>query len=379
MDNIKEYSKYQVMFPKKGETLVNLSNSILKYMGVQPYNKTLEKLDNILNSKKYINVILQIYDGLGINILEKHFKEDSILRKNLKYKITSVFPATTVAATKSLLTGKYPAEHGWLGWNMYFKEDDEMVSVYLNKVKDTKDNSKVPVKEKEYMYCENIVENINKNTENEAYILWKYDEINKINSLEECRNKIKELAKDKNKKFIYTYEENPDSLIHENGIDSNIVKEKLKELEANVEKIYEDMNEDTILIITADHGLIDTNHIVLKEYPDIFNMLERTTGLEERASAIKLKNGVNPKEFEKCFNKHFGEWFILYPKEKVIQEKILGENIQKEIVLENISDYIAIGISDKSLKYVEDGHDFKANHAGITKQEMEVPLIILTK
>ena len=50
--------------------------------------------------------------------------------------ITTVFPATTVAATTSMMTGLNPVESGMLGWDMYFKDTDETISLYLNRVKE---------------------------------------------------------------------------------------------------------------------------------------------------------------------------------------------------------------------------------------------------
>ncbi len=104
--------KYETFY-HKDENIVNLSNSILKYMDIETNEKTLNLLDTILEEKDYTNIILQIYDGLGINILMKNAKEDSILRKGLETTITSIFPSSTVAATTSILTGTYPGSHGW--------------------------------------------------------------------------------------------------------------------------------------------------------------------------------------------------------------------------------------------------------------------------
>ena len=45
--------------------------------------------------------------------------------------ITTVFPATTVAATTTMLTGLNPCETAMLGWNMYYKGIDKIITTFI--------------------------------------------------------------------------------------------------------------------------------------------------------------------------------------------------------------------------------------------------------
>lgn len=97
---------------------MRISNSLLKHYGAKPYHATLPLVDNLL-AKNYRNVVLLIMDGMGINVLERTLSENAFLRDHVIAEISSVFPPTTTAATTSILTGKTPAEHGWIGWPCY--------------------------------------------------------------------------------------------------------------------------------------------------------------------------------------------------------------------------------------------------------------------
>ena len=59
--------------------------------------------------------------------------------KNRIKSITSVFPPTTTAATTSMLSGLNPNEHGWLGWDLYFKKEDlfksDTIESYIQRCK----------------------------------------------------------------------------------------------------------------------------------------------------------------------------------------------------------------------------------------------------
>ena len=99
-------------------TLVNLSNSILKHFGTNTFHNTIPEIDELLKDHK--KVVAVLFDGMGQNIVRKHLKENSFIRKNYVTTINSTFPPTTAAATTAFLTGKYPIETGWLGWAEYF-------------------------------------------------------------------------------------------------------------------------------------------------------------------------------------------------------------------------------------------------------------------
>lgn len=54
------------------------------------------------------------------------------LIRHVQTTISSVFPATTTAATVTMETGMSPIEHGWLGWSLYFDEIGANVNIFSN-------------------------------------------------------------------------------------------------------------------------------------------------------------------------------------------------------------------------------------------------------
>ncbi len=369
---------YELMLPVEGKSLVNLSNSVLKEMGAKTLNDTLEELDKIFLEKDYENIIVLLYDGLGTAILEKYLPKESFLRSNKVDNISSVFPATTVAATTSVLTGLYPCEHGWIGWNMFFKDDNETISVYTNEIKDTDNPSKHKVKQRKEMQYKTIIDIINEETKNKAYMAWPFDDEYPCKTLDEIENRVFNLCNKKGKKFIYGYYTNPDAILHEEGEGINI-KNVVTEINNETQNLYNKLPSNSIIIVIADHGHIKCKYEVLSKNKELFDMLERTTTIEPRACGIKLKEEANKKEFEELFKKIYGEDFKLVPKEDVLKNNLFGKG-KKHILLEDsIGDYIAIGIKDVCLNYDENGSIFKSNHAGITRDEMEIPLIVLKK
>ena len=97
------------------ETLTNLACSIRKYFDLDYKHKTLDYIDKILEERNPKNVVTILFDGMGSNIIDKILPADSFLIEHRIKPITTVFPATTVAATTTIQTGLNPVETGMLG------------------------------------------------------------------------------------------------------------------------------------------------------------------------------------------------------------------------------------------------------------------------
>ena len=355
------------------ECLTNLACSIRKYFELNYNHNTLSYIDKIFEEYKPKNVIVILFDGMGSKILERTLDENSFFRKHKLKDITSVFPATTTAATTSIRTGLNPVEHGWLGWNTYIKPIDKTITLFKNSEKGKNEicNEFLGVKNK--LVLTTIKDEINKNNKYKSIELFPFGD-NKYKDLEDMMDKILLESKKSGIKYIYAYDDEPDGTMHEIGND----KEEIIELIAKRNKIVEELCkklDDSVVIIIADHGHINVEPLFLKDYPDIFELLERTTSIEQRAISFKIKEN-NKVLFEQLFHQHLGKYFELYSKQDIKDSKLFGEGKENELFDAAIGDYIAIATSaNKCL--LTDGDDLlKSQHAGYTDDEIYVPLIV---
>lgn len=357
------------------ECLTNVACSIRKYFELDYKHNTLDYLDNILEQKQPKNVVLILLDGLGANILDNTLDKDSFLRKNKYKNITSVFPATTTAATTSIRTGLNPIEHGFLGWNMYIKPIDKVVTLYMKKEKGTDEH----VKTSDFLKLKSISNEINDNKKYNSIELFPFPTGSTVtySSLDEMIDIILEESKKEGKRFIYAYNDEPDHTMHELGPYAKEVKKLIEESNNKLEELSNKL-EDTLLIILADHGHIKVDNLFLKDYPEVYNMLERNTSSEQRAVSFKVKKEyIN--EFPKVFNKYFGKWFKLYPKKEIIESKLYGDGKEHELFNDALGDFIAIA-EDSNKTIISQGDDILySQHAGYTDDEVYIPLIIVSK
>ncbi len=363
----------KIVIPNYNECITNVSNSILKHFNHGTYHNTIDALDSILE-KNYKNVIVVLCDGMGSILLDEMLDNDSFLIKNRLKTITSVYPPTTTAATTSMLSGLNPNEHGWLGWDLYFKKENKVISMFINTVKDSDVKAEeYNVAKKTFPY-ESIINKIGKNYE--AYELLPF--VNEeYKMLDNQVDKIIELSKTPNKKFIYAYYEDPDHLLHDYGINSEVVKREFENINNSLEYLCDNI-EDSVVIIVADHGHINTEYYNLDNYPSIKKYLERTTSLEPRAVSFKIFEDKK-QIFELEFNKLFGEDFWLLKAEEVTQKQIFGTGKNNNHFEESIGDYVAIAKTNKGIIYSDATIKFPSHHAGLTDREMFIPLIVKEK
>jgi len=377
--------KNKIVKPNYDNSTVNMMSSILnKYNAKSDYN-SIKALDEIINDAN--NVVLFILDGLGNNILNK-VSLNGYFNKNKLCEITSVFPSTTVAAINTVSTGLTPVEHGWLGWTLYFSEVGRTIEVFRNKYVGHKEE--VTLNYYDILDYENIFTKIKKNNLKCNYFRpdsiptnmkdsdnFTYKSFKKgLKSLNNVLNN--NLINDKS--FTYFYYDDPDKTLHIKGTKSFIVKYKIRKIEKLIKKSFLKVKSNTVYIISADHGLTDIDgYIYLRDDKDIYKMLKHRISIESRASAVFVKDKYK-QEFKEVFLKKYGDIFDVYSKEEVLKDNILGYGIPHNKVDSFLGDYLVVS-KDKWCLHFSTEHKklFKASHAGMTEDEMIVPLIVLKK
>ena len=96
---------------------------------------------------------------------------------------------------------------------------------------------------------------------------------------------------------------------------------------------------------------------------------------------MKIEN--KREKFENFFKENLKDEFILYTKEEFLKNNFLGYGNQHPKIDDFIGNYIALSTSSSIIRIetflVEGKPVKKSTHCGLTKEEMEVPLIIIKK
>lgn len=353
----------------------NIISSISNYCGMPLHIPTHPTLDEKLAGKSYRNIVLMLFDGMGMDILEHTLPEDSFLRRHCLKPLSAVCPATTTNATTVIECGCYPREHGWLGWTLYFPQIEKYVDIFTNMSGDEK-AADYNVAER-FMPLDPIFPRLNRNTGYEAYYISRFG-TTRIGSMDEMFDTALTLSRNSSRHYLYCYWPDPDHTMHEKGCYDESVLETVREIDRRFEAFADAMPEDTLLLATADHGLINARHHYLEDYPELYSMLERFPDIEARAAAFHVKPEYKDR-FPEAFRKIFPEnAFLLITGQTFIDEYLGGGRIIPN-VYDFVGDYVALATDADCI----DGHrrnfELVGVHAGLTRSEMCVPFICVEK
>lgn len=368
-------SENRIIYPDYEKCLTNVACTILKHFGLAYAHPSLDVLDRALAEKEYKNIVLLIYDGMGLNILNGNLPDDSFLRRHRIDTLTSVFPSTTAAATTSLRSGLNPVESGWTGWDVYIKPVDEIVTVFRNQIKDTETQISTENVAQKYLHYREITTQINEDTPYKAYTLMPFGD-DPYHGLPDMNKRVIDLCRQDGKKFLHVYCTEPDSSLHNHGTQHPVIQPLLETLDRSTKELIAGL-EDTLVICLADHGHIDVENINLsRDYPDLVELLAKdNVSGDDRACIFWVKEADKPL-FEQKFQQYFAKDFMLLSKDEAIARQLFGTGPQHENFEASIGDYVAIGIGNKYFDHHFYERIMYSHHAGLTEQEMIVPLIL---
>lgn len=378
----------EIVMPDYDHCILGTISSILKYYNVETKHKTLESLDQRL-AKGYRNVVLLILDGMGEHILN-NLAPEGFFQNHKVDMVTSVYPSTTTAALTTYYSGRPPYETGWIAWSQYFKEYGRALDMLSHRESYLHEDIKNPlinVFDTVVKYT-TVFEQIERSMPNvKAYeVMPKYSDRRSrrtvvADDIDELVEGVKMLCEHPGEKFIMAYSDNPDATLHKFGAYSDEAKEFILNAQRKIEEMCNSLGEDTIVVISADHGHRDIEKAyTLLDYPEILECLIMPPSLESRTVAFWVKEDMR-RIFEDRFKSIFGNEFMLLTREEFLDKHFLGYGEKHPKIDEFIGNYIALSTSTSIIRletFLAEGKKVKAStHCGLTKEEMEVPVIII--
>ncbi|MBR3694369.1 MAG: alkaline phosphatase family protein [Erysipelotrichales bacterium] len=364
-----------MQLPKYEESMLAITSSIQKYYGIDTPYRSLTALDKEL-AKGYKHVFMYLIDGLGYYNLQKLKKEMPYLSSLAVRKLSTVYPSTTVAATTTACCGLPPVATGWIGWHQYFKEYKEDYILFRDR--GYYDETKQCPRNIEFdlMKYDLLWEQVARTGKYGSFIYPPF-RTKEVTCFKDQCDMIKASANDPTKEgYTYVYWDKLDSLMHQYGVESDEVKAHASEIDRNVQEMMQSLPEDTLIILTADHGHMDIEYLHLEEHEDLVSLFEVAPTLEARAASFHIKDGKQ-EEFAELFEKYYGDWFVLFTHEEVFEKKLLGPGEASSLAHDFVGDFLACAIDKYCVCYKIEG-PAKGQHAGMTKTEMNTPMILLS-
>jgi hypothetical protein len=367
-------------------------SSLIQAFGGTSHYQPLEWIPPVALARKR-HVVLIVLDGFGYEYLMRQ-RETSLFRQYLKGSLTSVFPSTTASGITTFLTGLAPQQHAVTGWFMYLKEFGSVATSLLFEARCTAASLRRNGIGADMVYGHRpIFREMNRAVYSVQHKHLQTAEYNtKMNqsphkrsfrSLAGIIRRIATIVRSrKEATFTYAYWSEFDRLCHHYGTGSPEVDRHYKELEQAFAKLVDvAARTDTAIIITADHGLLDTERkkiVEVKHHPELREALALPLCGEPRVAYCYVRPSKTA-QFEQYVTTQLDGKCDLFRSEDLIARNYFGLFEPDLRLFDRVGDYVLIMQENYVVKDFLLGEKEKfhiGNHGGISREEMLVPVII---
>jgi predicted AlkP superfamily pyrophosphatase or phosphodiesterase len=376
-----------------GGSIVNLMASIAPACGGEhsPYPPLRALAPSDLSGAT--NLILLVIDGLGYEYLIRA-GAGGALSQHLRDRITSVFPSTTATAITTFLTGLAPQQHGLTGWFTYFREIGSVAAVLPFKsryggrtfsdagISAAALYGHVPffdrIGVRSYVVSPERIIHSDFNAAHSGRA-----ERRGFATLEQMFQVLKETVRENaERKFIYAYYPELDSVAHEHGIGSPQAAGLLAGLDRAFDRFLAAIRgSDTAVIVTADHGFIDADpggFIQLGDHPDLTETLVLPLCGESRVAYCYV-HPHKREQFEAYVQAVLAPYAMLFESRELVAQGWFGPGLPHPRLLERIGHYALVMRQHHAIKdwlLGERPYAHRGLHGGVSAAEMFVPLIV---
>lgn len=368
-----------------GGGFVNLIASLAEACGGKPRHPPLVSLP-VAEIRPGRNIVLLIVDGLGDRYLSANGAGGHLVRHR-RGAISAVFPSTTASAITTSFTGATPLEHGLTGWFTYFSEAacvaaplpfqrrGEKASLGIAPERiftersffDTLETRTVVVS---YRPIIDSLYNVHHCGRAERHA---YDNLQGF-----IDQTVAAVKTGPERKFVYAYWPAFDTLSHRHGVASTEVRAHFEALDAAFGELLARLaGSDTLLVLTADHGFIDSPPGESIELPAELAALLRFPLCGERRVAF-----CHVHEVQKFLEKAkiiLGDRADVLPSRELMDEGWFGTGRAHPHFAERIGDVALVMKGRGTVKDWVTGeprHLHIGNHGGMSEDEMNIPLVV---
>lgn len=364
----------------------------------------------------YDMVVFFFIDGFGWRFFEKYKEQFPFLKRCLEEgivsKLTSQFPSTTAAHVTCINTGLDVGESGVYEWFYYEPLVDRVVAPLLfsyagDHTLGTLRESGIASSEfypKHTLYQKLRTDGITSyvmqhaNIAHSPYSMAMFQgafQIPYTSTKQAVENLVDLIGKNETERsYVYLYFGEIDAIGHRKGIDSEqfdtevrLFFERLELFFANVKK----GNKRIACLLSADHGMVEVNpsttYYLNKEFPEIERYLQKNRAGKLIAPAGSCRDFFlhiqeeRLDEAEEVLKEVLQDKAHLIRTQKLIQEGFFGEKSPSGAFLGRVGNLVILPHEGECVWWYEKHHfeqHFFGAHGGLSRHEVEIPLIFLS-
>jgi len=396
------YPNYQ------GLSILNIPSSICHWMGV-PGLGAPALIPEIISAVdgRIRKVILVLMDALALHRFQRWLISGDapawpfMLDEGILAALTSITPSTTSAALTSLWTGRAPFEHGILGYEMWLKEYGIVANTILHSPIAYQGQvgslSHAGFSPENFMTLPTLGTHLASHGVS-AYAFQHYTiarsglsrmffndvDVHSFSTAADLWIDLRQLIEDKRDDRLYTwvYWGQIDYLSHFHGPDDERPAAEFHLFSEAMERNFLDQlsleeRQDTLLILTADHGQIGTvqdPHYELRNHPELTKCLHILPSGENRLAYLFVRPGRSEQVMEYISANWPGKFAIVDPLQAAARG-LFGSGSQHPALDDRLGDYMLVALNDAYLWWTNKNNILIGRHGGLHPEEMLVPFL----
>lgn len=375
--------------PDYRASIVNLTASIASGLGAASLHATLPALapERLREARR---VVLLVVDGLGYDFLQA---QSGTLRQHLHCRLTSVFPSTTASAIPVFLTGLAPRQHALTGWHMYLRELGAIAATLPFRLRVGHQPLAAARISPQMLYgLAPLFDGLGVPSHVVSPHIIVHSDFNAALSGRAARHGYRNLEEmfavmarlvdePERRAYIHAYWPELDSLAHAHGIDSPRAAAAFSALDTAFAAFLEAVRgTGTLVLVTADHGFIDTraeDTVDLDDHPALRATLVLPLCGEPRVAYAYVRSG-RKQDFEAYVREYLSERVACHASADLIEAGWFGPGPTHPALAARVGDYTLVAKGRTILRDWLPGEERYVHvgvHGGVSDAEMRVPLI----
>ena len=392
----------------QGGSILNLPASLCHWLGAPGLGSAAPLRQELLSPFGEIRrVILVLVDALALHRLQRWMADgsasvwDTLADGGLLAPLTSIVPSTPSAALTSLWTGRSTAEHGIAGYELWLKEYGVVTNMILHSPisyrNDVGSLVKAGFKPETYLNMPMLGTHLAAHgvksyaLQDQSIIksglsqmFFKDVDVRGFNTYADLWVNLRHLVEKQpaERQYIWVYTGEVDHFGHFYGPDDERTAAEFTQFSAAFEQLFLNRlspaaRRGTLLVLTADHGQVDThpdNHYELRSHPELAERLHILPTGENRLIYLFHRPGQGQALRAYMERAWPGQYAFLEPAQAV-QAGLFGPGQPHPRLLDRLGDLVAAARGSAYLWWADRDNQMAGRHGGLTSEEMLVPFL----
>jgi hypothetical protein len=324
-------------------------------------------------------------------------------KRGLLGALTSIVPSTTSAALTTLWTGRSPAEHGILGYEIFLKEFGLVANmithapaIFNNRAGSLYSAGFNP---ETFLPVKTIGPHLRSaGVEVHAFLHYSisgsglsrmhYPAVTTHSFVHhsDLWIAVRDLTNQKipDKRLLWIYHGGVDGLSHRHGPDSEQAEAEFLDFTETmvvefIEKISDTVAADTLLILMADHGQLTTQkdqNYEISNHDGLTRRLHMSPTGENRLAFLYVKPGQGA-AVEEYLERTWPGAFSVFPSSQLLDAGLFGPGQPAPVTRDRLGDLTVITHRDAYLWWASKENPLVGRHGGLSAEEMLVPLLAI--